>query len=463
MKTTTISPLRIEYSTVDDLQPAAQNPKGHNQPAIRESIVRFGYADPVVVDERTGRLVSGHGRREELMAMRAAGLSAPAGIEVGADGKWRVPVVRGWASKNDDDAQAFLLAANKITEAGGWVRDQYAEIVDALERRGAGLEKLGWSARELADLANEVASRRGGGGGEDPGETPPPEVAVSQRGIVYVLGPHRIMCGDSTSVEDVKTLMDGKRAVLMSTDPPYLVDYDDGGGHPQHFDAPKKKREAGDKDWDAFKDTESAVAFFVSFIRAALDHALDDSPALYHWHAFKRQSIVETAWMKCGLLLHQQIIWAKSSAVLTRSHFMWQHEPAYYGWKTGNVPPLRPKVGGEASTVWPIANIKAEEGKGLHPTAKPLEIFARPIQYHTRRGDIVYEPFSGSGSQLIAAAQAERRCFAMELDPRYVDVARIRWTAWARGAGIDPGSDALDVAAPPSPSTKKGKKKALKS
>ena len=118
---------------------------------------------------------------------------------------------------------------------------------------------------------------------------------------------------------------------------------------------------------------------------------------------------------------------------------MWQHEPCFYGWIEGNPPPLRPPVSGECTTIWTIDG----ENDSIHPTQKPLAIFERPIDYHTRAGDAVYEPFLGSGSQLIAAAKLGRRCFAMELAPEFVDVARIRWTNFARAAGIAPGPGAL--------------------
>lgn len=142
-----------------------------------------------------------------------------------------------------------------------------------------------------------------------------------------------------------------------------------------------------------------------------------------------------------GTGLDQQIIWVKARPILTRSHFMWQHEPAFYGWKQGSLPSKRPPLGGENTTVWHIDQ-QGEFTDG-HPTIKPLEIFTRPIGYHTEPGELVYEPFGGSGTCLIAAAKLGRRCYAMELAPPFVDVIRRRWTAFAKSAGIDPGPGAL--------------------
>ncbi len=263
---------------------------------------------------------------------------------------------------------------------------------------------------------------------------------MSRRGVVYQLGPHRLLCGDSTNVNDVAYLMVGERAVLCATDPPYLVDYD-GSNHPQSFERERAGKD-NNKKWDEYNDPKASVEFFSAFIRAALETALIPTPALYQWHASRRQALVEQAWEANGLFVHQQLIWVKSRPILTRSHFMWRHEPCFYGWLKGKPPALRPPLGGENTTVWTID--QKGESDGIHPTQKPLEIFARPISYHTAPGDICYEPFSGSGSQIIAAAKARRRCYAVELEPAFVDVARRRWTGWARSAGVDPGPGALE-------------------
>lgn len=238
---------------------------------------------------------------------------------------------------------------------------------------------------------------------------------------------HRILAGDSTRAEDVTRLMDGRRAVMMATDPPYLVDYT-GEDHPQSAERKakavavgKRAEAAGNKNWDAYKDPETSVEFFAGFIRVALSHALVDSPAIYQWHASRRQSLVEAAWTENHLLWHQQLVWVKSRPILTHSHFMWQHEPCAYGWVEGKPPARRPPVGAESSTVWQID--QQGESDGLHPTQKPREIYTRPIGYHTAPGDLCYEPFSGSGTHLVAAEQTGRICYAVEIAPQFVAVA----------------------------------------
>ena len=134
---------------------------------------------------------------------------------------------------------------------------------------------------------------------------------------------------------------------------------------------------------------------------------------------------MEAAWKRNGLLVHQTIIWSKSRAVLTRSHFLWQHEPCFYGWREGFMPEKERRPATTATTIWQID--QADEPKGLHPTIKPVEIFERPIGWHTRPGEVCLEPFSGSGTQIIAAQKLGRRCYAMELSPAFVDVAVLRW------------------------------------
>jgi DNA modification methylase len=246
----------------------------------------------------------------------------------------------------------------------------------------------------------------------------PPAEPIAKLGDLWLLGAHRLLCGDSTTAEDVARLMNGEKASLCASDPPYLVDYS-GGDHPQSF---HNKPDVKDKHWDAYVDPETSVAFFENYLRLALAHCVEGT-AFYQWHAHRRQDLVDEAWKRLGLLRHQQVIWAKSRPVLTRSHLLWAHEPCVYGWLEGYPPKLRPPT--NETTVWAIDH-KGDAGID-HPTVKPLEIFARPIRWHTLAGEVCYEPFSGSGTQIVAAEQLGRRCYAMELSPAFIDVAVMRW------------------------------------
>ncbi|MFT7487309.1 MAG: DNA modification methylase [Candidatus Paceibacteria bacterium] len=178
------------------------------------------------------------------------------------------------------------------------------------------------------------------------------------------------------------------------------------------------------KHWDDYEGDESGLAFFSTFLEVALRHCIERVP-VYQWHAHKRQALVERAWEERGLLMHQQIIWAKARGTLGRSHFMWSHEPCFYGWMKGSMPESDRRPPANETTTWEID--QAGELSEDHPTQKPVGIFARPIDWHTRAGELVLEPFSGSGTQIIAAEETSRRCRAMEESPAYVDVAVVRW------------------------------------
>ena len=238
--------------------------------------------------------------------------------------------------------------------------------------------------------------------------------------------------------------MAGETAVLLATDPPYLVDYD-GTNHPADHhreagrkDPPKPGSEVGNKHWDAYVDPEASVTFFSSWLRVALSHCIERVP-VYQWHASRRAALVEQAWEQNGLFVHQQIIWAKPGGILTRYHYLWQHEPCFYGWKVGMMPtkPRRPET--TSTTIWEID----QKGQldGIHPTQKPLEIFERPIGYHSLPGEVVLEPFSGSGTQIIASERLGRRCFALECSPAFVDVAVRRFEKATKKEAILDGTN----------------------
>jgi DNA modification methylase len=247
---------------------------------------------------------------------------------------------------------------------------------------------------------------------------------VTRPGDLWILGEHRLLCDDSTKAENITKLMDGRRARLLASDPPYCIGYS-GGSHPQGW---AKRSPLRDKDWSAdYQEGEvgSAAEFFASFISVALEQAVEEDAAFYLWHASLRQPDLFAAMRSCGLLVHQQIIWAKSRAVLTHSHYLWAHEGCLYGWSQGHMPKCRPPA--TATTVWEISSVIEDGAAGIHPTMKPVECFRRPILYHTSPGDVVYEPFCGSGTSIIAAEELGRVCYALELSPAFCDVSVARW------------------------------------
>lgn len=237
------------------------------------------------------------------------------------------------------------------------------------------------------------------------------------------LAVHRLLCGDSTSREDVDRLMGSELASVCATDPPYLVGYNG-------------ERPGGTgKDWSAHYhevDIEDATGFFRAVFENIL-MVLAPHAAIYCWHAHKRVIDIVQVWRELGIHDHQQIIWVKPCSVFGRVFWHFRHEPCLMGWRKSSMP----THDGDQSmdSVWEIDwEGKARVVGNEHPTQKPVEIFARPLRKHTRRGDLCYEPFSGSGSQLVAAEQEGRRCYAMELEPAFVAVALERLT----GMGLCP-------------------------
>jgi DNA modification methylase len=264
---------------------------------------------------------------------------------------------------------------------------------------------------------------------------------VTRRGDLWILGNHRLLCGDSTSPDDVTRLMNGERAALFATDPPYLVDYD-GTNHPTKKNATARARKIANKDWSEdyieqkhWDDSSQGPQFYEAFMQVAIDCAIREDAAWYCWHASRRQAMLEACWTKFDVLHHQQIIWAKSRPVLTRSIMLWAHEPCLFGWRSGH----KPRVNREGfenwpTTVWSIPSSEIETRE--HPTSKPVRVFTLPMELHTVPGEICYEPFSGSGSQHIAGEKTGRRVYGLELSETFCDVIINRWQAFSGKAAI---------------------------
>jgi DNA modification methylase len=394
------------------LKPDPSNPRHISQAeleALTRSMQEFGLVDPILVRREDGLVIGGHQR---LVAARRLGLQT-------------VPVVR--LDLSLERSRLLNIALNKIS--GNFDEELLAQLLADLGAvEGIDLGLTGFEEDELTTLIDSLGARDRRTREEtfdvdvalaELGQVP----ARTQPGDVWVLGRHRLICGDSTQPETYARLMQGERASLLATDPPYLVDYT-GGDHPPS--RANRGRKTKDRNWDEYHDPEASVTFFAGFLQAALPHCIEAVP-VYQWHAHRRQALVEEAWRQAGLLVHQQLIWVKARAVLTRSHYMWQHEPCFYGWPEGAAPVRKPPP--SASSIWEVD--QAGEQLGIHPTQKPVELFVRPIEYHTQRGEICLEPFCGSGTQLIAAERTGRRCFAIEQEPHYVDLAVMRWEAFS--------------------------------
>jgi len=412
MSTSKSTSLRVEWWPIEKPLPYSRNARVCPEQAIAKvagSIHEFGFKNPILVDAEAV-IIAGHTR---LLAAQRLELKT-------------VPVIV-CADLSPAKVKALRLADNRTALETSWDDELLAIELEELLGLDVDLELTGFDEDEIAALLAEPTE-----GLTDEDSAPEPPLAPASRtGDLWLLGKHRLLCGDSTSVDDVQRLMVGKRASLMATDPPYLVDYT-GGMHPSASQASDKKWEKAlstkDKQWDDYVDHDSSVTFYVDFLKAALEHALTDNVAVYQCHGIMRTDVVLQAWREVGLLTHQILIWKKGRPVLTHAHYMWDYEPFIYGWPQGHMPRLRPPA--DAKAVWEIES-KIEDGAGsIHPTMKPVELIRRPILYHTKPGALIYEPFSGSGTAIIAAENTGRACYAMEQSPAFVDAAVARWEAY---------------------------------
>ena len=406
---------------MSEIKPAPYNPREITDAALaglRQSLEKFGLVDLLVVNKRNMRIISGHQRYKILQQEGVENVTA---IMVDLD---------------EVSEMAMNLTLNSQQIVGSWTE----AIIPLLEklRTEAADDYVNLRMKELRDEVAEFETENTGAGKTLPDDIPePPEKPVTKKGDLWILGEHRLLCGDSTKDQDVARLMAGHKASLFATDPPYCVDYT-GADRP-----------TGGKDWSGVYrevDIPDAKEFIKSFYKVGLKHIKDNS-ALYLWHASKRKAMIEEVCDELKLLIHQQIIWVKPCAILTYSFYSWRHEPCLLMWVRGNKPPYKPK-NKSIGSVWTIDLIKSGdptkpeyytdlweldwEGKkrntGInHPTVKPTEVFAIPMRVHTSSGEICYEPFCGSGSQIIAGERLNRRVFAMEIEPIFCDVTVRRW------------------------------------
>lgn len=385
---------KVERRSVESLVPYARNARTHSDAQVAQiaaSISEWGWTTPVLVDE-TGSIIAGHGR---VMAARKLGIA-----EV------PVMVASGWT---EAQKRAYVLADNQLALNAGWDTDMLKVELADLDGAGFDVGLIGFSPEELAKLTADKTE-----GLTDPDEVPEtPANPVTVLGDTWVLGKHRLRCGDSTSADDVAALLAGVSPHLMVTDPPYGVKYDPSWRN----GLDKVKRAQGKVANDDRADWQEAWALFPGDVA-------------YIWHSGTMAHVVAESLVACGFEIRSQIIWAKPHFAISRGHYHPQHEPCWYAVKgTGHWAGDR-----KQSTVWQITNgtfqggkAKAEDSKTGHGTQKPVECMKRPIENNSSPGQVVYEPFSGSGTTIIAGEMTGRCVYAMELNPPYVDVAIKRW------------------------------------
>ena len=379
----------VERRPVAKLVPYARNARTHSDEQVAQiaaSIKEWGWTTPVLVDE-TGSIIAGHGR---VLAARKLGLVD-------------VPVV-GAAGWSEAQRRAYVLADNKLALNAGWDVDLLKVELGELQGEGFDLGLTGFGGDELAALLAEASP-----GLTDPDEVPELQAeAVSVLGDVWLLGRHRLVCGDCTTVEAVDAALAGVKPHLMVTDPPYGVEYDPSWREKAGLSGPGAAK--GKVLNDDKADWREAWALFPGDVA-------------YVWHGERQLVPMADQLARSGFDLRNLIVWGKSSLVVGRGHYHSQHETCWYGVRKGATGHWAGDR--KQTTLWNIERPKKSETG--HSTQKPIECMKRPIENNSSPGQAVYEPFSGSGTTLIAAEMTGRVCHAIELNPAYVDVAVRRW------------------------------------
>lgn len=420
--------MKIENISIQDITPYEKNPR-HNEkaiPKVAASIREFGFKVPIIVD-RNMVIIAGHTRYKAAQSL----------------GMKEVPVIIA-DDLTPDQVKAFRIADNRVGEEAEWDEDLLTDELRELFEDDFNMDILGFDKDELSQLLeiDEVV--------ED--EAPSlPITPKAKRGEVYRLGRHRLMCGDSTVMDDVEQLMNGEQCDCVMTDPPYNVNYG-------------SKSEAINKYGYAFTDKRILNDYmpeiqFQEFLNKAfecMESVMKAGCPYYIWHASSTQAEFEYALRNNNIRSRQQIIWVKNSIVLGRQDYQWRHEPALYGWKEGaahyftNDRTIPTVIDDKVN----INKLTKDEMKAMlkafledkatntivyedkphsskeHPTMKPLKLLAPLIRNSSRPDDIVLDLFGGSGSTLMACEQIGRTCYMMELDEKYIDVIIERWEAF---------------------------------
>jgi DNA modification methylase len=381
--------LEIIYVKIADLIPYVGNSRTHSDDQVAQiaaSIREFGFTNPILLSEDS-TIIAGHGR---LLAAKKLGMDEVPAIYL--DGL------------TDAQAKALVIADNKLALNAGWDLEQLTVEFKQLDEMGFDLALTGFSGDELASFLGEPLD----GLTDEDAAPEAPENPVTVEGDLWVLGNHRLICGDSTVATTVEKVLDGVKPHLMVTDPPYGVEY-----------SPEWRAEAG------INKNDKKMGEVLNDDRADWSEAwaLFPGDVAYVWHAGLYTGTVGDSLTSCGFTLRSQIIWAKDRFALSRGDYHWHHEPCWYAVKKNAKGHY---CGGrKQSTIW---EIKARDDSGVgHGTQKPIECMRKPIENNSSPGQAVYEPFCGSGTTIIAAEQTGRHCYAVELSPSYCDVIIKRW------------------------------------
>ena len=381
--------LSIEYIPLVELIPYINNCRTHSDEQVSQicaSIKEFGFTNPILIDEENG-IIAGHGR---LLA------AAKLGLEI-------IPTVR-LVGLTEAQKKAYVIADNQLALNAGWNLELLKIEIDHLKELDFDLDLLGFGDA-LADMFPETIQE----GLKDEDDVPEmPVEPITRTGDVWVMGKHRLMCGNSCSFDDMAILMEGTLADVWLTDPPYNVAYEG------------KTKESLKIQNDSMSD-DNFRQFLVDAYSTANEH-IKCGAVFYIWHADSEGFNFRAAAKDAGWKVRQCLIWKKQSMVLGRQDYQWQHEPCLYGWKEG------------ASHLWAsdrkqttILEFNRPSRNAEHPTMKPVELFEYCLLNNTKGGDVVLDSFGGSGTTLSAAEKNNRVARLMELDPKYCDVIVKRW------------------------------------
>jgi site-specific DNA-methyltransferase (adenine-specific) len=397
--------MEIVQMNIADVKPYDRNPRINDNAvdAVAESIKTFGWRAPIVVDENHV-IICGHTR---LLAAKQLGLDTVP-----------VHVAKGLTP---EQVKAYRIADNKTGEIAEWNYDLLPLELADLQMADFDLSLLGFNAAELDSLLN--GENTVADGETDPDAVPEvPEEPVSQSGEIYQLGEHFLMCGDSTSLDDVARLMDGKEADMVFTDPPYGVSY-------------KGVNNPGGREWEVIENDDLRGDKLSEFLLTAFKNIkahLKSKRAFYIWYATRNHIQFESAIIDAGLKSKQVLVWNKGM-ILGHSDYHYAFEPCFYGCHADeNCEWLGDRC---QTTVW---DIKRDNTRGyVHPTQKPTTLAQKAIFNSSKIGETVLDLFGGSGSTLIACEQTNRKCRMMEFDPKYVDVIRRRYAEFKYGEGCN--------------------------
>ena len=377
-KTTT----EMQLVDINKLIPYVNNARTHNAQQInklRSSLREFGFINPVIID-RDFNVIAGHGR---IMAAKEEGIN-------------EVPCVF-VDYLTEAQKKAYILADNRMAMDAGWDEELLKVEIEALQAEDFDLSLTGFDESELAGFFDTADDAKDDDFDVDAELEKPP---VTKSGDLWLLGNHRLLCGDSTKEETYAALMDGRKANLVITDPPYNVNYEGSAGKI------KNDNMDGEKFYQFLFDAFSCM-----------EKAMADDASIYVFHADTEGLNFRRAFADAGFYLSGCCIWKKQSLVLGRSPYQWQHEPCLYGWKKKGKHQWY--TGRKESTIWEFDKPKKN---GDHPTMKPIPLLAYPIQNSSMANSVVLDPFGGSGSTLIACEQTDRICCTIELDEKFCDV-----------------------------------------